>query len=903
MRRLADVPPVPPHLTDAYLATAANRLQGAGDLLWEAARDELREGVANGESHRRLATRIRKATGFALPRAKVIARTEARDALLAGSLNQVRATGLTGTKRWVSVTRSARTRPEHRHAHGQEVDLAGFFEVGGWPMDRPHDESAPAELTISCRCSLSYNLDTADVLLGPAPERAPADDRLLRQVWAGGMVRAGVTVEQLAGVLADLGLTADAGSVTLPVAGSHEETPAMPWKVAKHADCDGFQVINSDTGDPVPSGCHPTKKAAEAHSRALWANAGDDAKAAADVEHFGEVDNSAWDGNAAMSGCDSAACYGSICAGRKAGPPDQRSSYALPHHKTQGGPPNAGGVRAALARFSATEGLQNAGAARRHLEAHMAAISGDSDTAVLDPTEEFAKGKPFPPKGKSEDDDCPPGQVWDPDAEECVDDGGEGMAGEDGETLGGKPNPGTPKDSRKKGRKGPEKRSKKRDKMAADPTESADDGAWQGILVVEGIPTGDGREFAPDSLVFAELPLPLTYQPPTHGGDAGPAIDVGVIDEVWRDEAESRVIRGRGRFDMKDPVAADYHRKVDEGFLRGMSVDLDDSDPITDVELTWSDAVLAKAAEHGIGEDEVPMMFPPSKKTFHKARVRGAALLSMPAFVEAQMVSAGKEPLPLPDLPVMEEAARAQEAEQDQEQKKERVAVTAAAVARLDDFRPPADWFQNPQLGQQTPITITDDMRVYGHAFRWDECHIGYGGQCVTPPEEEDFPFYTQGEVVCAAGERVAVGAITLGMGHAPTDKAVSARTAAEHYDNTAAVVADVAIGCDRVGAWVAGCIRPGTDPKRVYALRASGQVSGDWRYIGGRLRLVALLAVNVPGFPVPRPQARVAGGQVVALVAAGMLDVGPRVDWEAEIEQRALRSIRDRALAAFNDD
>src|SRR5215211_7938244 len=146
---LADVPPVPPHIVDAYLATARNRLTGAGDLLWEQAREQLREGTAAGEGHAKLARRIRAATGLALPRARVIARTEARDALLAGSLNQVRATGLTGTKRWVAV-RSARTRPEHRHAHGQEVDLKGFFEVGGWPMDRPHDETAPPELTVSC---------------------------------------------------------------------------------------------------------------------------------------------------------------------------------------------------------------------------------------------------------------------------------------------------------------------------------------------------------------------------------------------------------------------------------------------------------------------------------------------------------------------------------------------------------------------------------------------------------------------------------------------------------------------------------------------------------------------------------------------------------------------------------
>ncbi len=689
----------------------------------------------------------------------------------------------------------------------------------------------------------------------------------------------------------------------------------MPWQARKHPDCSGYAVVNTDTGKPVPGGCHKTKKEAEAHSRALWANAGDEAAALYDLahflEHFADADNSTWDANAAMSACDSASCYRAICAGRKAGPPDQRSSWALPHHKSPGGPPNADGVRNALARFSSTQGLTNAGAARRHLEAHMAAIRGDS--AVLDDTEVLAEEttvaedetiEELADKSKGH---CPPGKTWNPALGRCVSPkkakmGTDAVETEqldatDPETLGGKPNPGTDKDKRLRRNK------KQRDAMATNPEESTD-GAWEGILTIEGIPTGDGREFATDSLVFADLPLPLTYQPPTHGGQPGPAIDIGVIDEAWRDETEPRVIRGRGRFDMKDPVAADYYRKVDEGFLRGMSVDIDDRDPITDVEYEWSDALMAWAAERGLEEDQVPEVLPPSKSVFLKGRVRGAALLSMPAFVEAQMVTAGKELPPIPDLVAVEEVARAQEAERDKERTKEREAVTAAAntVARLDDFRPPRSWFQDPELGQRCPITVTEDGRVYGHAFRWDDCHIGYGGECVPPPREDEFPYFTQGEVLCADGSRVAVGAVTIGTGHAPL-RGLSARQAAEHYDNTGSVVADVAVGIDRVGCWVAGAIRPGATPEQVYALRASGQVSGDWRTIGGRLRLVALLGVNVPGFPVPRPEARVAGGQVVALTAAGMLDIGPRVDWEHELEQRALRSLRDKALAAIVDD
>lgn len=83
------------------------------------------------------------------------------------------------------------------------------------------------------------------------------------------------------------------------------------------------------------------------------------------------TDDSEWDGNAAMGACDSAADYRAICAGeRSAGDPDERQHWALPHHKTPGGPANAAGVRAARARMDSTEGLVNADAARRHLEAH-----------------------------------------------------------------------------------------------------------------------------------------------------------------------------------------------------------------------------------------------------------------------------------------------------------------------------------------------------------------------------------------------------------------------------------------------------------------------------------------------------------------------------------------------------
>lgn len=95
-----------------------------------------------------------------------------------------------------------------------------------------------------------------------------------------------------------------------------------------------------------------------------------------DVHERADVDNSAWDGSAAMSACTSAADFRAICAGEhNEGNPDQRQHWALPHHKTPGAPPNANGVRNSLSRLPQTEDLKNKQAAEAHLQAHMRAIS------------------------------------------------------------------------------------------------------------------------------------------------------------------------------------------------------------------------------------------------------------------------------------------------------------------------------------------------------------------------------------------------------------------------------------------------------------------------------------------------------------------------------------------------
>lgn len=192
-----------------------------------------------------------------------------------------------------------------------------------------------------------------------------------------------------------------------------------------------------------------------------------------------------------------------------------------------------------------------------------------------------------------------------------------------------------------------------------------------------------------------------------------------------------------------------------------------------------------------------------------------------------------------------------------------------ALVAATFPARPPTEWFSNPKLREPTPLTISNDGRVYGHIATWRQSHIGMAGGVRPPKSRSNYAFFATGVLETAEGNMVNVGQITLAGGHAPLEASVAEAVA--HYDNTQSAVMDVAIGEDRIGVWAAGALRPDIDEVRLRSIRASS-VSGDWRPINGGLELVAVCAVNVPGFPIPR--ARVASGQTVALVAAGTEDL-----------------------------
>lgn len=201
----------------------------------------------------------------------------------------------------------------------------------------------------------------------------------------------------------------------------------------------------------------------------------------------------------------------------------------------------------------------------------------------------------------------------------------------------------------------------------------------------------------------------------------------------------------------------------------------------------------------------------------------------------------------------------------------EPVTVTAGATP-IDSARPPAAWFENPRLTEATALTVTEDGRVYGHLAAWNTCHTSHTarGQCVLAPKSATgYAYFNTGSVLTDNGTEVSAGRITLGTGHA--DETLNPTDTMAHYEHTGSVAAFVRAGEDKHGIWVAGATRANLSEERRDLLRAT-PLSGDWRRIGTNLELVAALAVNVPGFPIPRPKGMVASGHMTSLVATGMV-------------------------------
>lgn len=338
-------------------------------------------------------------------------------------------------------------------------------------------------------------------------------------------------------------------------------------------------------------------------------------------------------------------------------------------------------------------------------------------------------------------------------------------------------------------------------------------------IAKEGQPTVDGRIFDKGSISWREPPIPFMFirdNDPTGRGGHKSSRAVASITDIWKevDEEGFATVYGRGYFSTDDEGQS-ARTLVKEGVISGVSADV-------------GGAVVEELEAEDTGGEEGFRV---------TRRIKQGEIVAVTG-------------LPIPAFDHM------------------RVSITAAAVP--DGWAPPQAWFTNPGLDEPTALTVTADGRVYGHVAVWGTCHVGHRDRCVTPPRSRSgYQYFNTGQILTAEGKAVSVGRLTAGTGHASLE--FGAQPAASHYDDTGWAAAYVHSGEDEHGIWISGAVSPQATPEQIATIRAAA-VSGDWRSVGGALEMVAVLAVNSPGFPVPRPKAGLVAGAQVSLVAANIV-------------------------------
>lgn len=439
---------------------------------------------------------------------------------------------------------------------------------------------------------------------------------------------------------------------------------------------------------------------------------------------------------------------------------------------------------------------------------------------------------------------------------------------------------------------------------------------WRGVLTVEGEETGDGRLIVAGATEWPDPPLPLSWlQQEQHGDLLAGGVQVGTIDTIARTGND---ITATGAIDDENPDGAELIRRLEAGSAshgarQGLSIDPDnwavelidttmdetDAEEVVMLLASGSGAIprrtlTAAAGDPDPGEGTGVLLFTDASgeilERYTRLRIRGVTACAVPAFAGAYLELEGEAAVEGEAAPEAEPA---------------RVIVSSAAA------RPPRAYFEIPEPtpemsgmvdvygmpaqellveqpdgGLAVPMVLTEDGRVFGHAARWGQCHVGYLDDCVTAPmSNAAYAHFHHGSVTCADGSNIATGPLSANCDHAAGH--LLAPEARDHYAHSGMAWADVRASNGALGVWISGALRPGLTEDQLRVLRASS-LSGDWRRIGVDLEFIGALAVNVPGFPIAReavyasgmrmPRASLAAsahvndGQVMSLVASGVV-------------------------------
>jgi 2'-5' RNA ligase len=409
---------------------------------------------------------------------------------------------------------------------------------------------------------------------------------------------------------------------------------------------------------------------------------------------------------------------------------------------------------------------------------------------------------------------------------------------------------------------------------------------WEGVLIVEGLPSGDGRMIDKEALTWRDLPIPLMLQTINAGGHDG-AVIAGSIHEV---ERRGHEIIGRGYFDSGE-AGQEAKRLLTEGTMRGVSADIDSV--VAELRDANGEDVAMEDAMFGDPEGITEVLV--------EGRIMGATMTPFPAFQEAALrvispeeqgddlvlVASGAEVFGevwrvVSPYPLVGRGGEPIEL-------KSLVASASDNVTELPviPVNPPMEWFSIGEMDEAHPVIIYPNGRIYGLVAKFGSCHIGFRDRCVDVPRSSDgYRNFRNKSVLTVEGELVATGVVYMDTVH--PDLKLRASDTQAFYAHTGCAIADVALYENEFGIVAAGAVRSTASPEQVRSLRGS-DLSPDWRNIDGRLEVVGLLAVNVSGFItpalaasagevvqteslVPRARYNSVTGQFDSLVAAGSM-------------------------------
>lgn len=395
---------------------------------------------------------------------------------------------------------------------------------------------------------------------------------------------------------------------------------------------------------------------------------------------------------------------------------------------------------------------------------------------------------------------------------------------------------------------------------------------WDGVMGTIGSPTEDGRYLIPGTIQHRDLPVEMHMQPAIAEGHDG-AIPVGRIDRIEYVPF--------ARFDRKqdfyspDQITAIEKSPIDAIVVYGYG------------ELNGEDAGEAKRRIENGADVSIDGLHGTNRlfdsQSFEEMDVEeldlGDILSGIVTGQYLQGLSGDIGGLTIVAIGAFKEA---------------KVGVTASAslrirprldglVASAGPLKPPADWFENPNLTELTPLQITKEGKVFGHLCDWDGCHIGFQGICVPPfRSASNYAYFNVNHIETAEGELVPCGKIMFsrdGPSHAPVDREITLDEVRRFYDDSTCTGAFVRAGEDRFGTWIAGALRSDLNDLEIQHLRTHGP-SGDWRPIKGGMDLVAAAAVSVQGYPIRRALVATAGDLITGIITAPLVateKLGPR--------------------------